>query len=261
MWGRAPFVPARSSQGALPGSGCPVPAFAGRGSAGVAGRAVPRAPGVVLPLVLVVLAGCSSGGGGDGGDRALSSRELCHGALSPGAARAVRTLTVADDDADDGYRESRDVPVAEAARTLRGNADSATSRSVVCRVRAADAGKGDDPLFQIEFVHLGADEQPRRTGDGVRYRAGEVARAWDGGAFLAFRCAGGLRRGDPPLVAGSVEVPFTDGHAKLSGTARARAAMTVLASVGRSMAARLGCRAESRIPAGAPRPLTTSGGR
>ncbi|WP_344523063.1 hypothetical protein [Streptomyces albiaxialis] len=226
----------------------------------MAGRAVPRAPYGARPLAIVglvlVLAGCTSGGGEDEG---VEARELCHGVLSPGAVRAVRVLG-----AEDGrYRESRDVPLAQAARTLRGNADAATSRTVVCRVSAAEDGKGDDPLLQVEFTHLGAGDEPRRAREPgqVRYGVGEVAWARDSGAFLAFRCAGGLRRGDPPMVAGSVHVPFTDRHAKLSGAARARAAMTVLHSVSRAMAARLDCRKESRIPAKPPRPLTTSDAR
>ncbi|MFG3259402.1 hypothetical protein [Streptomyces sp. NPDC048172] len=207
-------------------------------------------------ILTALLAGCTSGGGEDDGVRA---GELCHGALSPGAARAVRSLSVEDE----GYGEKRDASLAEAARTLRGNADAATSRSVVCRVHALEDGKGDDPLLQVEFTHLGAGDEPRRAREPgqVRYGVGELAWARDSGAFLAFRCAGGLRRGDPPLVAGRVDVPFTDGHAKLADAARARAAMTVLHSVSRAMAARLDCRKESRIPATPPRPLTTSDAR
>ncbi|NGO72966.1 hypothetical protein, partial [Streptomyces boncukensis] len=124
-------------------------------------------------------------------------------------------------------------------------------------------GGEDKPLFQVEFVHMGPGDKPRwarETGQ-YRYAMGERAVASENGAFLSFRCATGLLRGDPPRLAGNVHVPHTERHTRLEDAARARAAMALLHSVVRAMAQEMGCAKESRVPARLPKPVTTSGGR
>lgn len=196
---------------------------------------------------------CTPGGVGE--PDGTPAKELCHFSLTPAAVRALDRLSTGS-----AYREQPGaLSYGEAVTRLRQHADVATSRSPVCRVRAPGGSDGS-PLLQVEFVHPEAGAEPegrkRRAGPGeTRYATGEYAVARDSGAFLTFRCAGGLPEDTPPFVAGNIDVPFTDAHAKLGPRERGRAAMTILHAVARELAGRMGCREESRLAARAPAPL------
>ncbi|WP_326687396.1 MULTISPECIES: hypothetical protein [unclassified Streptomyces] len=165
-----------------------------------------------LALALALLAGCSSSSPDDGGTPA---KELCGGSLDSGAVRALDDLS-----RDEVYRQTPRLSFAEAARKVRRHADTATSRSLVCRVYAS-GGSEQDPLFEVEYVHPERSLTPRE-------------RSAPAEALLPFGCGGFT-------LAGHIRVPYTDTHADVADAPRARAAMKVLRAVTERMARELHC--------------------
>ncbi|WP_435242197.1 hypothetical protein [Streptomyces cucumeris] len=181
---------------------------------------------------------------------------LCGSSLDTDARRALDRLSGTST-----LRERKGVPFGRAVPRLRRRADVPTTRTELCRVhRPADDAA--DALFTVEFVHVDAlmDWPDRLPADAESYRVGMYGSSSGRGAEIVFPCTEGLHRNGPPFLMGTLSLPGfhrpagAAGRSDLPAAEQGRAAMTILRSVARALAAKLGCAAEAGIPADGVKP-------
>ncbi|MEU3820815.1 hypothetical protein AB0E74_14500 [Streptomyces sp. NPDC030392] len=119
------------------------------------------------------------------------------------------------------------------------------------------ADSSPDDYIEVEFLRPDAESDywPYRIDPlDFSYRAGLYGRADGRQAELAFLCGKGMRKNGPPAVIGFLRLGEKGAAAELPDGERARAAMVMLLSASRAVAAELGCLAESGLPAELPEP-------
>ncbi|MCT2594142.1 hypothetical protein LHJ74_30255 [Streptomyces sp. N2-109] len=209
--------------------------------------------GLLLPaLALATAVVASACTGGEKEEDSTPAAQLCHSSLNAEAQRALDTLS-----RDDSFQAPEGASFETARDRIVGSEEIITSRTKVCLVYSSRSTP-EHPLIEIEFAHLpegaGRAGEEEETATDTGYPLGEAARASASGADLTFLCGKALAGSASPRVGGHVNVPRTDGHAKMSDAARAKAAMTILHSVSRAMATAMGCGEEANLPERLPAP-------
>ncbi|MGW1281574.1 hypothetical protein ACWD4V_32075 [Streptomyces tsukubensis] len=199
----------------------------------------------VLALVFTLVATGCTGGDVGSGPSGVSAAEVCAGTLDAAAQAALKGATQLD-----RFEEvPRDKFTLEA---LPQALHKDIEQRVVCRVYTSDDAD-DIPLFTIDFEPRTSYPQGNPEGkDGERtvYPIGKYAAVnGDKSAQIFFPCPTTGERGRTAFVRSSLSTPRP-----LAGESTADERMTVLNSVSRKVAERLGC-AASGLPQQVPTAL------
>ncbi|MFE9726387.1 hypothetical protein ACFYQ5_23010 [Streptomyces sp. NPDC005794] len=203
--------------------------------------------------VLLVTSGATACGGDDGTEKpdALSASQVCDGTLDTAAAAALESLGGTDRFAESQGTKRSGIPntfsLERAAETLHAKPTEKND----CVIYKADDGS-DFPLLDISFQsqksHPDTVEEDRASDSGeLFFPLGLFASAkGDKGSTLYFACLTEGPTGTMPYV----KADMYSARDQVNPDGRGR--LTVLNSVSRALADKLGCAAEANLPTNVP---------
>ncbi|QDY79330.1 hypothetical protein [Streptomyces qinzhouensis] len=211
--------------------------------AGTAPFRAARWTALTLTLALGVT-GCTQGKTGNKLS-GVSSAKICDSTLDSAAQAALKKATRID--------RFEELPGDEfTLDAMPQGLHHGIQERTVCRVYTTDEGD-DIALFTIDFeprTHYPRETQESSKGERILYPVGKYAAAdGDSSVQIFFPCPTTGEKGRTPFVRSSMSTPRP-----LAGESTADERMTVLNSISRRVAERLGCAAASGLPQQLPAP-------
>ncbi|MFI7006762.1 hypothetical protein [Streptomyces sp. NPDC050145] len=211
-------------------------------------------------FLAMVAAGCSDAPKKDepaNRDSGVSARQVCEGALDTAAAEALTRIAGTDRfDELTGTNDAGEPNTFSLRRAVEHLHDKSTARSS-CSIYKTGDGSGT-PLLEVEF--LASVGHPKPSGDNsdhdkVEYRLGVYAATGPNGANLYFKCPS-KAEGKSSFIGDTqyVKAQMYSAAGKIHGDDSSRDRMTILNSIARKVADRVGCASTAALPEKLPSP-------
>lgn len=204
-------------------------------------------------LIVAGVSGCSQEAEKD--SSGTSASRICDGTLDTSATEALRRIGGADEFNELTGTTDAGEPNKFSLERAAAHLHDQTEQRSRCTVYKAD-DKSGQPLIQVDFK--ASKQYPNRSDvekDDARgitfYPLGAYASTKDdNSASLYFRCQTRNPKGETQYVNAGM---FSPGN-QLQGKSKSMDRMTILNSISRRLAAKLGCEGEAQLPAKVPGP-------